>query len=284
MQSSRLTIELVESLQQLQRKDKPLLDIVSNLQSATLPAIVEYGCLRWSRPEQFPALSDSVAKTPLARALSEVRSEVGLRRDGREKPPVRSLELRQAEFHTLQQGIDLDDDVEWLNYEQRFERAAQGVGFSNKAAANLHSALFEMAENAILHSQTPVAPLVGYQVASGLAMFVVADVGIGILASLRTNPKYVKLPNDVGAIQLALQTGVTCRRDEFGGLGFNSVFKALAEQWGKLRFRSGNGCITLDGLDLGTDKSRRHRPLPIAGFQVTVCCRATAPDGNDDVF
>lgn len=281
MPASRLTTGLVESLQQLRRKGKPVADAVAGVQSATLPAIAEYGCLRWNSPEDFPALSDSIIATPLGQALHQIRTELGLRGDGDTQRQIKSLKPRPVEFYTLQRGVDLDVDVEWLNFEQRFERAAQSVGFPRTAAANLHSALFEMAENAILHSQAPVPPLVGYEVASGRAMFVVADVGIGVLASLRANPKYSQLPNDVDAIQLALQTGVTCRRDEIGGLGFNSVFKALAEQWGELRFRSGNGCITMDGLDLAIDRSRRHRPLPIPGFQVAVCCRIAAPDRDD---
>ena len=32
-----------------------------------------------------------------------------------------------------------------------------------------------------------------------------------------------------------------------GGSGFNNVFKALAAISGTLRFRSGEGCVTMDG-------------------------------------
>jgi hypothetical protein len=239
-----------------------------------LPGLVEYCCLRYDQPGKFPRLPKSLYRLPLMRALFEVRSELGLRSTGVPKAPVKSLSTRPIEFFLVPRDTDLDEDVEWGNFCQRFERASHGVGFSKDAAINMHSALFEMAENAKIHSRSPVIPLVGYEVSNGMAMFTVADVGIGVLESLRSVPRYASLTMDVEAIQLAMQNGVTSRQDGQGGLGFNSVFKALAEQWGQLRFRSGNGCVTMDGTYLKADKCRRHFPSSIRGFQVSVCCHA----------
>ena len=59
-----------------------------------------------------------------------------------------------------------------------------------------------------------------------------------------------------------------------GGFGFHQVFKSLAAQWGQLRFRSGEGCIRMDGTGLDADRGE-ERDLPyLGGFQVAVCCRA----------
>lgn len=274
MQTTHLSAHLVETLQTLQRKGKPVTEIVGQLDSATLPGLVEYCCLRYSQPDEFPPLPKSLYRLLLGCALLEVRSELGLRSTGAPKALVKNLSMRPIEFHLVPAETHLAEDIEWANFCHRFERAAQEAGFSKDAALNLHSALFEMAENAVIHSHTPVAPLAGYEVASRMAMFTVADVGIGVLASLRSVPQYAHLTEDVDAIQLAMQNGVTSRQDGSGGTGFNSVFKALAEQWGQLRFRSGNGCITMDGTHLKADKCRRHFPLPMPGFQVSVCCHA----------
>jgi hypothetical protein len=273
LQITHLTVELVETIQTLHKQGKPVAGIIECLESATLPGLVEYGCLRFDQPNKFPLLPKSLYRIPLAYALLEVRSMLGLRSTGASKAPIRSLHTRPIEFHLVPPETDFTEDHEWEHFCHRFELAARGVGFSKDAAINLHTALFDMAENATIHSRTPVAPLVGYEVRDHMAMFTVADVGIGVLECLRSAPKYAYLSQDVEAIQLAMHNGVTSRPDG-GGFGFNSVFKALAEQWGQLRFRSGNGCITMDGTYLKADKCRRHFPPPMRGFQVSVCCRA----------
>jgi anti-sigma regulatory factor (Ser/Thr protein kinase) len=277
LQITRLTVELVETLQILQRKGKPVAELVGQLEAATLPGLIEYGCLRYDQREQFPPLPQALHRLPVGRALLEIPSALGLRSAGAPKAAVRNLNTRYIEFHPLPSEHGFDEDIEWGSFCHRFELAARAVGFSRDAAINLHSALFEMAENAVIHSRTPVAPLVGYAVSSGTAMFTVADVGIGVLESLRSVAQYASLTEDVDAIQLAMQSGVTSRQDGGGGMGFNSVFKALAEQWGQLRFRSGNGCITMDGTNLDANQCRRHFPPTMRGFQVSVCCRAHGP-------
>lgn len=282
--SKCLSAELVETLQQMIRRRRPIGTVIENLATATLPGLVEFGCLRYGREEEFPALPDALCNCPLGIAIKEVPTRLGLRVDGPPKVPVKNLDTRPIEFQLVSSEHDLDEDVEWLNFLQRFERSVKLSGFSDAAAANLQSALHEMAENAQLHSQSPVSAIVGYEVRERAALFSVADVGIGVLASLRTNPLYDAIVDDVNAIQLALRSGVTCRVGEHGGLGFNSVFKALAEQWGQLRFRSGNGCITMSGVDVEVDKSLRHRPLPLPGFQVSVCCRTSSNAASWDFF
>lgn len=275
-----LNVEMVETLHRMQEKGKPIVEIVNSLRSVTLAGLIEYGCLRHSRGDEFPSVFNQVGGSPLALALCEVCSDLGLRASGVQKPPVMNLEVRPAEFHCISMDCDLDEDAEWCSFRTRFEWAARNIGFSTEAAANLQSALFEMAENAVLHSFAPICALVGYEIGNGAALFTVADVGIGALKSLRSNPSYSHLSDDVEAIRLALRSGVTSRLGENGGLGFNSVIKALAAHWGQLRFRSGNGCVTMDGTHIEADKTSSHRPPPLPGFQVSVCCRL----GDDNSF
>lgn len=99
------------------------------------------------------------------------------------------------------------------------------------------------------------------------------DVGIGVLESLRSNPAYAGLRLHRDALREALRYGVSCRRDEPGGTGFHTVIKSLAEQHGHLRFRSGEGCITMTGCHFDATVGDETFPEAMPGFQVTVCCR-----------
>lgn len=272
-----LSVELVETIQSLVRKNQSVAGIVGALETVTLPGLFEYCCLQFHLREAIPQLPERISQAPLGRALLEILPALGPPSEGPSKHAVRNLSVRPVECCTISTTMQLHESLEWEGFCHRFELAARDANFTKVAAINLHSALFEMAENVVIHSRSPLPALVGYAVTEGMAIFTVADVGMGVLQSLRAAPKYSHLTEAVDAIQLALQSGVTSRIDEQGGFGFNSVFKALAEQWGQLRFRSGNGCITMDGTHLEADKSRRHFPPPLPGFQVTVCCRADPP-------
>jgi len=269
-----LTVQLVEELQGIVPDRGRIEAIVSGLRGATLPGIVEYGCLRWANRDYIPPLPSAIAESSLGLAMREVRSELGLRSSGPPKSPMRRLDEQPVEFHVVESEEDLEQE-ELSLFLLRFERSAKGAGFSAQAAARLHAALHAMAENAVIHANAPIGALVGYRIADGLAQFCVGDVGIGVLASLRTCPDYAGLSLHNEAIKMALRDGTSRFGHGQGGFGFRQVFKALAEQWGYLRFRSGEGCITMDGTGLDSDTGvESYTPL-MPGFQVSVCCRVS---------
>jgi hypothetical protein len=270
-----LTVKLVEEIQEAAQMGVAVDGAIARLQHATLPALLEYGCLRWATNGTFPPLPQAVEASPLGQALLQVRSELGLRSTGPQKPRLKRLDTQPIEFHVID-GRDGFDDEEWGQFEIRFDRSAQSVGFPAKKAHALHGALHEMAENAVIHAEAPTAILVGYQTLPGMALFCVADVGIGVLASLRSHPAYQHLQLHKDAIRAALHDGTTRFGPNTRGTGFRQVFKALAAQWGYLRFRSGNGCVTLDGQRLDADQGEETFPPQLPGFQVTVCCRTSA--------
>ena len=269
-----LTVSLVEELQHLVPDYQRINFVVAALHGATLPGIVEYGCFRWANDHRISALPPVIADSPVGLALREVRSQLGLRSSGPPKSPMRRLDEQPVEFFVVESEQDVDQQ-DWSLFLIRFERSARASGFSARAAARLHAALHGMAENAVIHANAPVGALIGYAVMDGVAQFCVGDVGIGVLASLRTCPDYANLSLHNEAIKLALRDGTSRYGQGRGGFGFRQVFKALAEQWGYLRFRSGEGCVTMDGTELDADAGVEAYPPALPGFQVSVCCRAS---------
>jgi anti-sigma regulatory factor (Ser/Thr protein kinase) len=196
---------------------------------------------------------------------------------------LQRIDTQPIEFHVIDGRAGIEA-AEWEQFEIRFDRSAQSVGFSSKTAHALQGALHEMADNAVIHAQAPVGVLVGYAVEENMATFSVADVGIGVLATLRSHPAYEHLELHKDAIRTALQDGTSRFGPNTRGLGFRQIFKALAAQWGHLRFRSGNGCVTLNGHGLDADKGEETFPPHLPGFQVTVCCRTSAPSAQADLL
>lgn len=272
-----LTVDVVEDLQHAIARGKSVSDAVANLNGSTLPGIMEYGCLQHMMgPKALPMLPEPVVQSRLGRALQAVKSGLGLRNEGRHKIPLKNIDAQWEEFFVLHGECDLEHN-DWELFGARLTRSAEMVGFSRQQASLILAALFEMAENAVIHADCSVPRLVGYRVMRATAQFCVADVGRGVLASLRSCLDYADIAHDGPAIRKALQDGISrygrCR----GGFGFRPIFKALTAQWGRLRFRSGGGCITMDGTALDADKGQEHFPPAMPGFQVTVTC---ALDGS----
>ena len=168
----------------------------------------------------------------------------------------------------------LDRGRDWKAFTIRFARSAQGVGLDKTVADGLRAALLEMTDNSVLHAQADSPTLVGYRVLDGFAQFCVADPGSVCSGACGVAPDFAYLPYDHEAIREALRDGVSRYgyRTRRHGLPAN-LQGALAAQWGQLRFRSGQGCITMDGTDLDADHFDENFVAQLPGFQVTVSCR-----------
>lgn len=277
----RLTVDDVERVQRAVQRGRPVATFVEGLRSATLPALLEYGCLQYAdETGLIPSLPPAVQGSDLGRTLAAVPSPLGLRSDGQTRTPPARIDTCPAEFVSLTREDELDEQP-WNLFVIRFTRSAQETGFGKTLANGLGGALYEMARNALEHSETSVPVLVGYQVFDGMALFGVADVGRGVRASLRTNPEYEHLILDSEAITTALQDGASRHGYQKSGLGFREVFSALASNWGHLRFRSGEGCVTMTGTDCGPNIGDVTHPPALPGFQVTVCCRTHPPSSDE---
>jgi anti-sigma regulatory factor (Ser/Thr protein kinase) len=268
-----LTCEFVEELQQAAGSGQAVDCFVDALENTTLPALLEYGCARRHYPS-LTALPARIFASPLCRAIQEVRSELGLRATGRQKSPPRTMTPETHEFFVLE-GNDPTTGQDWGEFLVRYRQSVKSVGFDLDKAKGIAGALGEMADNAALHANAAVGVLVGYQVIDGAAVCCVADVGDGVLKSLKTHEAYRHVQSHKEALRLALRKGVSRFGPGQGGLGFYNVFKALAAMSGTLRFRSGEGCVTMDGTDFEADKGEESYVHFRPGFQVTICCRVS---------
>ena len=220
-----LTCELVEELQQAAGAGQAVDRFVDPLDNTTLPALLEYGCARWHNP-RLKALPAPIFASPLGRALQEVRSDLGLRTTGRQKQPPRTITPSAQEFFVLEGSNSPTTEPDWLEYLVRFRQSVKNVGFDLEKAKGIAAALGEMADNATVHAYAPVGVLVGYHVLDGAAVCCVADVGMGVLASLTGHEAYRSVQSHKDAVRLALRGGVTRYGPGHGGLGFYNVFKA----------------------------------------------------------
>jgi len=283
-----LTSEQVEHIQWAVHRSRPVGNFVNGLLYATLPALLEYGCLRATLgPAGIPPLPTAITTSSLGKALDAVPSPLGTRIGGRTGASLARVDKQTTEFFSISTEDELEPVSQdnrpkpWELYAIRFSRSAQAAGFSVTVANGLMAALYEMTRNALEHAESPHPVLVGYQAEAGMALFSVVDVGRGILASLQSCDDYSNLTKHDEALFTAIQDGTSRHGNRNGGLGFRQVFRALAETNGHLRFRTGNACLEIVGNDCGPNMGSFHGTPQMSGFQVAVCCRTRPPSSSD---
>ena len=170
-------------------------------------------------------------------------------------------------------GLDVEDSTIWMSFGLAAQKAARAVGFPRRIAASLAAAIDELHSNIYEHSQIPHSGLVVFRARQGGFEFVVADRGIGVLESLRDAPGYRFLGDHGEALGLALSDGVS----RFGangerGHGFRSLFVGLANLNGRLRFRSGDHALSIDGRSPALMGARVAQKASIPGLFISVNC------------
>jgi hypothetical protein len=166
--------------------------------------------------------------------------------------------------------------TEWTRLSLQTKRAAIAAGFTDRIAAQLSAAVDELASNVYEHSQAPETGVVVYRGTPGLFEFVVADAGVGALATLRTNPKLQHLATDREALPMALQDGCSRFSDPLRGNGFKDLFRGLANHEGNLRFRSGEAAVLIDGQSPSLLRPRVKPKVRLNGFMTSVSCRVAS--------
>ena len=178
------------------------------------------------------------------------------------------------ENSTVLSVLPQNSDGRWLDSLRSFQTELKQHGFSHSLAGSLTGAAGEIIDNVFQHSQTDLPGLFGYQLSRRKVAFSVADLGVGVLKSLRQNPQYRYLTTSMNALQEAIAPGVS--RFDTGGYGFSTLLRSVAELWGKTRLRSGEAVLV---FDRETEERRTaHYYLPqFLGMQVSAICRLDPP-------
>ena len=204
----------------------------------------------------FLELRQATKAIPAEQRL-EVTSTVAL-------PPTVKAALRVS-------NIDLPSTYDSFRIDAH--KAALSAGFSSSTAAKIVAALSELASNIIEHSDHQSSGRIAFVGGSGIFEFVVADLGIGPLNSLRKYDGYSHLSSHGEALALMMEEGTS----RFGpaaarGFGYRPLFVWLANLTGHLRFRAGDFALELDGRfgdKLAVQLSQK--PL-LRGYFASVCC------------
>lgn len=169
-----------------------------------------------------------------------------------------------------------EDSLHWDHHRDRFARSLKQEGFGKPTAYGLVGAYLEMADNAQDHSGTdeqhPAPALAAFHVAPGRMAYGVADLGRGVLASLRTKAEWSNLENSREALLAAIQQRATRRPEYKQGSGFTQVHKSIADLNGVLRFRSGDAALLLDGRPEQAREATLRNSPGLLGFQLSVTC------------
>jgi hypothetical protein len=283
-----LTAEQVEHIQWAVQRNRPFNDFVDGLRHATLPALLEFECLRASLgTHSIPPLPAAIVQSPLGQALQARPSFHATSAGLRSRPVLARVDTQVAEFISISEEQELQSDSPddppkpWELFTIRFSRSTQAAGFDATVANGLMGALCEMTRNALEHAESKSPTLVGYHSEGGMALFSVVDLGRGVLSSLQSCGDYSYLTQHDEAIQTAIQEGTSRHGTRNGGLGFRQVFRALAEFNGHLRFRSGDSCLQILGSNCGPNHGETHGVPLLPGFQVSVCCRIREASFSD---
>lgn len=162
--------------------------------------------------------------------------------------------------------------TEWTRLSIVAKRSAAAAGFDKSVAGRLAVAVEEMASNIIEHSHAVDTGVIAFRGANGVFEFVVADRGIGALASLQSNPKFVKLQSAREALPLVIQDGCSRLPEPNRGNGFCDLFRGLANHNGNLRFRSGDAAVLIDGQSPSPLRPKVKPKAPLSGFMASVIC------------
>jgi hypothetical protein len=174
------------------------------------------------------------------------------------------------------EGADQSRCDQWF---MRARNAAIESGIPRQLAAALCGAVIELQSNVYTHSGRSDTGIVAYGAMPGTIEFVVADAGKGVLASLRSNPRFDHIGNSGQALEAAATDGVSCLDEPGRGVGISQLFRALTRDYGEIRFRSGDHSLILEGN--GPSLTGRFEIAQKAHLQgLVVSVRVRAPDAT----
>jgi hypothetical protein len=180
---------------------------------------------------------------------------------------------RRLEFFRLRTTQDKTS----LNFElflERFCRSLKQQGFPKSFANALSKVMDEMADNVVQHSGVFVdgfSGIAGYHIENKRAAFAVADIGRGILATLKDSPSWRHLSTAREALRAIVMRGASSRIEQGAGEGFRQLFGSLVDRNSIIRLRTDDSVLMIgDGLN---EREGGELASPcLAGLQLSVIC------------
>jgi hypothetical protein len=182
-----------------------------------------------------------------------------------------------TETHSGVRLLPAQDDMFLLRAVESDLRARIGQsGFTTITAKALTGAVCEIINNVWQHAQAASPALLVYRLEHERVHIGVADMGVGVLHSLRTNSRYASLTTSMAALKKAMSVGVSRFDDGGHGYGFDTVLRAVADQWGAVRLRTGQAI-----LEFHATTNLRHATasygVDLPGLQIVFSCGVNPP-------
>lgn len=215
------------------------------------------------------ALSAGQERTMLDRAQS-----AGMRGSGAYVAVGESFAgfIQTDRVHTVEGSPELE--LRWQDFRNKARQAAERC-FPKTVAQGFIGVMSELEENIHLHSGRPKDGVVAFRGSPEAFEFVVADSGMGMLASLQSSPDYRDLADTGKALMMSLQDGVSrlSHVEPHRGYGFRNLFRNLANLNGALRFRSDDQAVVIDGIAPELARARLVQLPRLRGFCASIVCR-----------
>ncbi len=249
-----------------------VLEAINGAGSFGVGAIVEYELYRRNNRQELPPLQEWL--------ISPATQLVGNLLDGAAASPA-NISLQALAADAMRIPNESGRNVAWTAFLKRAEATARDSGFADLVSSGFAGAIGELADNVVQHSQEPNTGLVAFCGGRGVFEYVVADSGIGMLASLRAAPEFRSLRDDVEALPLAITSGVSRRGRGSGyGYGYRAVFLPLQAVSGAVRLRSGKAVLQIEGAGCQPDRGRCSQRPPHQGVVATVRAIANVPQNR----
>jgi anti-sigma regulatory factor (Ser/Thr protein kinase) len=245
-----LTIKEASDLQKAHNGEK--ITQISTLEMS-LAAGVELACWKLANPKAIGVSAASSRVWTAIELLGWPRSE--------------NFARFQKGNLVLQRLPTQPNDNNWTALKMEFMKTLRSNGFSNTLSSRVTGALAELTNNVWDHSERTDTGLLGFQVQNRKFTIVIADLGIGILESLRRNPLHSSIRTHSAAIEKALVPGVSRFEDISRGTGFIDFLSVVTDLHGKARLRTGNIALTIDRTQEDEIRNREYL-IDFQGFQI----------------
>jgi len=187
----------------------------------------------------------------------------------------------------LVRSSDCIESTEFGLFANRFQRSLTQAGFGLRFPYALSQALIEMTENVVRHSAVrgafPAVGVVGYHVVNNAMNYVVADLGRGVLGSLKESDRWQSLTTEADALVAAAKDGATRLPEQTAGDGFRVAFQGFLDREGVLAMRSGDGLVRLHG-NMNGREAEVGNASPVPGLRVCGQCSLMGQTGEIELI